>query len=113
MRASFNVACAQRATRSCPAHLARQKRTRKLTKTKEGKPPRPKFHALPANRACNADGWLPNSLISLEQTFNLPLIIEPDLIGRRHARQAGHGHDFTADDDNETCTGREPDFPDR
>ena len=47
-----------------------------------------------------------------EQTDDLPLIVDIDLLGGRDFRQSGHGHDVAADHDDELGAGREPDLAD-
>src|SRR5687768_12815881 len=44
---------------------------------------------------------------SLEEAFDLALLVEPDEVGRRSLGQARHAHDVTADRDDELGTGRE------
>ena len=43
--------------------------------------------------------------IKSEQPFDLTIVVQTDRLRRRNARQAGHGHDLTADRDNETRSG--------
>jgi hypothetical protein len=48
----------------------------------------------------------------LEQPNHLAGLVDIDGVGRRHLRQARHGHDVAADHDNELGAGGEPDFAD-
>ena len=50
---------------------------------------------------------------SSEQPNHVTVRVEADGLGGRHARQAGHGHDLPADDDDEPGAGGETDFADR
>lgn len=43
----------------------------------------------------------------LEQAFDLAFVIQHDRLGRGNARQARHGHDLTADRNNEPGTRRQ------
>src|SRR5688500_7540257 len=48
-----------------------------------------------------------------EETFDLSLVVEEDLLGRRRLGQARHGHDLTADNHDEAGAGRQPDLAHR
>ena len=37
----------------------------------------------------------------LEKSFDLALVVETDVVRRRHTRQSGHGHDIATDRDDE------------
>ena len=63
------------------------------------------FHQYSCRRfAANEIGILSPDL-QLKQSFDLALVIEADIVRRRHTRQAGHGHDIAADCDDELGTG--------
>jgi hypothetical protein len=48
----------------------------------------------------------------LEQSFDLALVVETDGIGRGHARQTWHRHDFARDHHHELGAGRQPHLTD-
>ena len=50
---------------------------------------------------------------SLEQVLDLTCVIEADGFGGRFARQAGHGHDLTADHHDKAGTGTQADLTHR
>ena len=50
---------------------------------------------------------------SLEETFNPPVVVDANRIGRWYARQTWHRHDCPGYDDHEFSACRETNFPDR
>src|SRR5262245_55948575 len=49
----------------------------------------------------------------LEQSLDLPLLVEADVVRARHLGQARHGHDLAGDDDQELRARRQPHLADR